>query len=109
MRRAFALLGLLSTLAAATSAGMLATSEESRAAGRADATFVVPANDGYGFGECLTGASSCGKVIADSWCEAQGFRKAVSFNLVAAEDVTGAITVQPVPRSTQPVSITCSD
>ncbi|HMF07474.1 MAG TPA: hypothetical protein VKE72_10755 [Methylocella sp.] len=36
-------------------------------------TLIIPANDGYGFEECLTPGSQCGLVVADAWCKAHGF------------------------------------
>ncbi len=63
-------------------------------AARADAAaepsvFTLPADDGYGIGECMRGGGDCGRVMADSWCEAHGRGHALAFG--AAEDVTGAI------------------
>ena len=50
---------------------------------------VIPASDGYGFDDCLSGGKSCGHVIADAWCEAHGMAAAVSFG--RAEDITATI------------------
>lgn len=55
-------------------------------------SFIIPQRDGYGIGECLGKKGDCGRVVADSWCEAHGMSKAASYGL--AEDVTAAI-----PRS----------
>jgi hypothetical protein len=54
-------------------------------------SFTVPAEDGYGIGDCMHAGSECGRVMANSWCEAHGHVKAVAFGL--ADDVTGAIPV----------------
>ena len=51
--------------------------------------FFIPDSDGYGVSECLTGTSACGKVVADSWCEAHGQGAAVAWG--KAEDITASI------------------
>ncbi|HZY13089.1 MAG TPA: hypothetical protein VFE89_10100 [Beijerinckiaceae bacterium] len=53
------------------------------------ATFVIPANDGYGLGECLTGGKPCGRIVADAWCEAHGRGPARAFG--RAEDIIASI------------------
>ena len=50
---------------------------------------VIPASDGYGFDDCLSGGKACGQVIADAWCEAHGMAASVSFG--RAEDITASI------------------
>ena len=50
---------------------------------------VIPASDGYGFDDCLSGGKACGQVIADAWCEAHGMAASVSYG--RAEDVTASI------------------
>jgi hypothetical protein len=52
-------------------------------------TFIIPANDGYGLGECLTGGRPCGRIVADAWCEAHGRGPARAFG--RAEDITASI------------------
>lgn len=73
-------------------------------AASSNATFTVPANDGYGVGECVSSGSSCGKVVADAWCEAQGFARSSSFG-VADVEVTGSVAA----ASDRPISITCGE
>jgi len=58
-------------------------------------TFVIPASDGYGISECMAPGATCGKVIADAWCEAHGLSQALTFG--AAEDITASIAT-PAPR-----------
>jgi hypothetical protein len=65
-------------------------------------TFVIPANDGYGLGECITAGKPCGRIVADAWCEAHGQGPARAFG--RAEDITAAIASvstkeQPAPGS----------
>ena len=77
--------------AAATAAACLlalsATSGSSRA--QAGHMLVIPASDGYGFDDCLSGNQACGHVIADAWCEAHGMASALSFG--RSDDITATI------------------
>ena len=75
----------------------------------AEKTFLIPANDGYGVAECLTGTGACGKVVADAWCEAQGFASAASYSTAASDEYTGAIDVVPVVKAARPIRVTCQD
>ena len=61
-------------------------------------SFVIPSRDGYGISECLGENSACGRVIADSWCEAHGLAKASSFGVL--DDMTAAIPT-PTPPLTR--------
>jgi len=108
MRRALTVLGLTTMLAAAAASFVVLPNGTSRAAATTaeDGTFVISANDGYGLGDCLASGSECGKIVANAWCEAQGFRGAASFGLAQAEDVTGAIEVSYV-ETARPIAITC--
>jgi hypothetical protein len=108
MRRALTVLGLTTMLAAAAASFVVLPNGTSRAAATTaeDGTFVISANDGYGLGDCLASGSECGKIVANAWCEAQGFRSAASFNLAQTEDVTGAIEVSYV-ETARPIAITC--
>lgn len=52
--------------------------------------FLVPGNDGYGIADCLAEGASCGKAVADSYCEAQGFKDgALGYGLVTT-DITAS-------------------
>lgn len=77
---------------------------EASQAASSNATFIVPANDGYGVGDCALAGGACGQVVANQWCEAQGFARATSFGAADPADVTGAITGV---SSNRPISITC--
>jgi hypothetical protein len=48
----------------------------------------------------------CGKIVADSWCEAHGHGPAVGFG--AADDVTGAISASST-ASRAAAMVTCSE
>ncbi len=73
--------------AAACLLALAATSATSRA--QAGHMLVIPASDGYGFDDCLSGNQTCGHVIADAWCEAHGMASALSFG--RSDDITASI------------------
>lgn len=103
MRRSFALAGFAAAiLGCATIFAAVPNGPSVAASG--SATFVVPANDGYGVAECSS--SSCGQVVADQWCAAQGFSRSVSFGVVDVE-VTGSIA--RAAADSRPISITCGE
>jgi hypothetical protein len=112
MRRAIAVLGFVGVLTAAAASFLLIPHNSSRAAGAKDeATFLIPASEGYGVAECLTGGGDCGRVIAQAWCEAQGYGAVTAFGPLKAEDVTGAVPVTAVDKADadRPIAITCKD
>jgi hypothetical protein len=77
---------------------------------RATTIFVIAANEGYGVMDCLVDGVVCGKVVADSWCEAHGKGVATAYGL--ASDITGSIPVQ-AERAQRPgpndVIVACAD
>ncbi|UMY18430.1 hypothetical protein MMB17_03565 [Methylobacterium organophilum] len=112
MRRpAAALLAVI--LASAASQGLAAGDGQSAAKGAqapVEKTFLIPSGEGYGVGECLTGgASECGQVVANAWCEAQGYASAANYGVAAQDEYTGAIATAPVRPSERPIRITCQD
>jgi hypothetical protein len=73
-------------------------------------TFLIPSSDGYGVGECLTTpGSACGQVVANAWCEAQGYAAANSYGVAAADEYTGAIGKPVAIPTERPIRITCQD
>ncbi|WP_311276612.1 hypothetical protein [Methylobacterium sp. WCS2018Hpa-22] len=113
MRRSAAGLGALCAFALISSAALAVDDGEkpARVPGQVEKTFLIPAGEGYGVGECLVaGSGSCGQVVADAWCEAQGFAAAGSFGVAAPEDYTGTIDQPPAPKPVEPpIRITCKD
>ncbi len=57
-------------------------------------SFIINDTEGYGITECLTSGSSCGRVVADAWCEAHGMGQSLAFG--RADDITGAISTTAV-------------
>jgi hypothetical protein len=73
------------------------------------AAFIIADQDGYGTGECLAKPSSCGRIIADSFCQSKGFRSHALYRPAEADDVTGSLnsTVRPMARDPQAFVIVC--
>ena len=112
MRRAIAIFGFTAGLAVAAGSFILLPNGTSNAAGAKDAIFLIPAIDGYGVADCLTasGDSECGQVVANAWCESQGFARAASFGRAEADDTTGSIENAAATDSVQrPIVITCAN
>ncbi|CAX27401.1 MAG: hypothetical protein MIN69_26415 [Methylorubrum extorquens] len=107
MRRTVAALFVLATAALPAIAG----SEPAPALKHVEKTFLIPAEDGYGVGECLSGGpSECGQVVANAWCESQGFASAANYGVAAQDEYTGAIgDAAPVKSAPRPLRITCQD
>ncbi|WP_243367697.1 hypothetical protein [Microvirga solisilvae] len=108
MRRAYAVLGLGTAMfLAAASMTLLPNGTQ---ASSTEATFLVPAADGYGVAECLISNQPCGQVVANTWCEAQGYKQAISFRQIEAEETTGSVQKVSVTASEdRPISITCAN
>lgn len=59
-------------------------------------TFVIAdPQDGYGVDQCLTTGASCGKLVANAYCQEKDFRHAASFRTVEPGEVTAAIAQPP--------------
>ena len=109
MRRAVAFVGLLGIAVAGISLSIMPMSRPA-AAPSEQRTFLIPASDGYGVADCISSRAECGQIVANAWCESQGFGKAVTFGVAAREDFTGSVTKQsPAQLAEQPLSITCGE
>jgi hypothetical protein len=108
MRRAIALVGLLGIVGAGLSLSVLPTTR-TVAAPSDQRTFLIPASDGYGVADCISSKSECGAIVANAYCEAQGFIKATTYGLATREDFTGALAkATPAAGTETPLVITCS-
>lgn len=105
MRRRFVFGGMGAALAIAAGLFVATPTNVSQASAGSRATFIVPASDGYGVGDCVASGSACAKVVADSWCEAHGFARSESFGLAEAADVTAS---SGLANGNRPISITCA-
>lgn len=108
MRRAFATLAFAAVLASGAAAFTLLSTAAEGVARPAEGTFLVAADDGYGSGDCLKTGGDCGQVVADAWCETQGFSRAVSFLPARPSDVTGSLERVSLSTREPPVAITCA-
>jgi hypothetical protein len=108
MRRSLAVLGLLGLLANASAPAL--AGEPDAAQPGVEKTFLIPSSDGYGVADCLGNGGECGQVVADAWCESQGYAKAASYGVAAQDEYTGAIDAPaPVRPAERPIRITCKD
>jgi hypothetical protein len=72
--------------------------------------FIVPADDGYGMDECMAEGGPCAKLIADSWCQVNGMKTSLHYNMTQASDVTASLSNKITDRLPSPSYIvTCSD
>ena len=105
MRRSLAVLSALGVLVSVAGPALAASQTPG-----VEKTFLIPSSDGYGVAECLTTGGECGQVVADAWCESQGYAKSASFGIAAQDEYTGAIEAAPaVKTSDRPIRITCRD
>jgi hypothetical protein len=74
----------------------------------ASQTFIIPADDGYGTGDCLGKDKTCGEVVASAWCEAHGMGEPIAFG--PASDITGATAgIKQIKLDPNSFVITCRD
>ena len=73
------------------SAGLLAYEPLASAPTHGPSRAVVSANDGYGVSECLTSGDACGALVAQGWCQSNGYRRLVAYRKANPEDVTGSV------------------
>lgn len=83
----FACLGMAAVaLAVAASTGM-----ESEAKPKsAQRDFVIAGTDGYGTQDCLVSGNDCGRIVANAWCESKGFKGALAYRKLEADEITGS-------------------
>ena len=104
------ILRMLVPVAGALLAAVAISNDSARAA--PSNVFVIADTEGYGIMDCLTDGKSCGRIVADAWCESHGLGPARSFG--RASDVTGAIPVAAVngtPTRVEPDAavVACGD
>ena len=67
----------------------LVLSIASSAQAQESANYTISDNDAYGIADCMHSGSDCGRVMADSWCEAHGHVHALAYG--SGQDVTGSL------------------
>ena len=70
---------------------------------------VIPAQDGYDFEACQKNSSQCGQIIADAWCDAKGFGKAVGFEHMDQYETTASLIQKSQSTRRPALVITCSN
>lgn len=76
---------------ALVAAGILASGQSGSALSAGETgDFVIAGADGYGTTDCLAGGQPCGQIVADAWCGANGFTRAIAYRPVGESDVTGS-------------------
>ncbi len=90
-------------------AGLLAlTALKDRVLADQTHTFVIPADEGYGAGDCLGKDQTCAQVVAAAWCESHGLAGPLSYG--RAEDMTGTVGTSPQPKiDPHAFIVTCKD
>jgi hypothetical protein len=95
----------------ATSAVIFATSGvQSEAKSAKTRDFIIAGSEGYGTQECLASQSHCGRIVADAWCEAKGFKAALAYRQLERDEITGSAA--PLTNGLKPVEnflISCKD
>ncbi|MEA2934517.1 MAG: hypothetical protein QOD74_1163, partial [Variibacter sp.] len=71
---------------------------------------IADPQDGYGVDQCLTTGASCGKLVANAYCQEKDFRHAASFRTVDPTEATASITDQAsrAKQATLLVAIECA-
>lgn len=72
-------------------------------------TYTIAGEDGYGIMDCMHTGSECGRLIADSWCEAHGHAHVLAYG--QGGDVTGSVkdTAAAATTGESDVIIRCGD
>jgi len=75
----------------------------------AQTAYVISDQDGYGLLECLIQKSECGRIVANSWCEAHGHGASTSFG--PAEDITASIDAKAARPHKKPSAaiVSCAE
>lgn len=89
--------------------GMIALATLARGPAQAQSearTFIIGAGEGYGIVDCFVDGVTCGKTVANSWCEAHGHGPAIAFGRAA--DMTASIGQAAARIEKGAVIITCA-
>jgi hypothetical protein len=110
MRRVIA--GIFATLAlcgagALFLASPIEVSAAPRSSGLGEGVYLVPANDGYGIADCIAEKRACGRNVAETWCQAHGYRTALNFGVADRTDFTGSVSTSGLAAQKMPIVISC--
>jgi len=67
----------------------------------------IPQSDGYGISECLKAETGCARVVANSWCSAKGYGKALAWG--ASADMTAKIATASTKTPPGSFAISCAE
>jgi hypothetical protein len=101
----FACLGM-AAVATAIMASSGAESEARSKSGPRD--FVIAGSDGYGTQDCLATSNDCGRIVANAWCESKGFKGALAYRKLGADEITGS-TGSSQHKPVESFLISCKD
>lgn len=99
----------LGILAAASAAVVLGSGQETEARANKQRDFVIAGSDGYGTQDCLASGSSCGRIVADAWCESKGFKGALAYRKLAADEITGSAGANSSGQAPESFLISCKE
>lgn len=71
--------------------------------------FVIAGSDGYGTQDCLSRKGGCGQIVANAWCEAKGFRQAVTYRQLGPDEITGSTNTSRNAKPVESFLITCRE
>ena len=94
-------------IASAASLVILSSGHESEARPKLR-DFVIAGSDGYGTQDCLASGASCGRIVADAWCESKGFKGALAYRKLAPDEITGS-TGSTASKPVDSFLISCKD
>ncbi|MCA0400497.1 MAG: hypothetical protein LCH38_06745 [Proteobacteria bacterium] len=100
----------LSAVTGAAALFLLAGNDEVTAQAKKQRDFVIAGSEGYGTQECLTSQSQCGRIVADAWCEAKGFKAALAYRQLDRDEITGSTNARtPSGKPVESFLISCRD
>lgn len=102
---------ILAALAVSVATGVIFTASgvETEAKANKQRDFIIAGSDGYGTQECLASQSQCGRIVADSWCEAKGFKAALAYRQLDRDEITGSTSTTRAGKPVESFLISCRD
>lgn len=93
---------------AALSLALMLLGVQNAEAAPATKDFILPADDGYGMDDCLAEAGTCGQLVADAWCKANGLVKSIAYGPIDPAEMTASISTAKISRTAPAAySVTC--
>ena len=69
---------------------------------------VIPAQDGYDFDSCQKNSGQCAQIIADAWCDAKGFGRAIAVEHMDQYETTASLISKSQTTKRPALVITCT-